>query len=263
MNLKGAVAVLTGAGRGKGVGAATARLLAKEGCRILINCLNSKRQAEVLAKSCEELGAEVDIFIGDATQEEVCKNIAQEVDSRWGRADILVNCLGVTKAAPYEELKKLNKEDFQQLFSVNVIAPYLMVQALQDLLRASGDGVIVNISSAAGISGKGSSIAYATAKGGENTLTLALAQALSPEIRVNAVCPSFIDSSWWEGTFAGKEDKYQSLIKKIQNGNLLNRVLKPEDVAYTVLSIINNPVMTGELVRLDSGAHIGKANTRQ
>lgn len=138
-----------------------------------------------------------------------------------------------------------------------------MAQAFQKMLRQSGNGTIVNVSSAAGISGKGSSIAYAAAKGGENTLTIALAQALSPEIRVNAVCPSFIDSSWWEEAYFEKEDKYKALIQCMQDSNLLKRVLKPQDVAQTIMTIINNPVMTGELIRLDAGTHIGKANPRE
>lgn len=263
MYLKGAVAVLAGAGRKNGVGAATARLLANEGCHVLINCVKNRQQAEVIVDECKELGVEADVFIGDVTHKEVCHQMAHQVQEKWGRADILVNCLGVTKSASYEKLDQLNEEDFRHLFAVNVTAPYLLAQAFQNLLRASGDAVIVNVSSAAGITGKGSSIAYAAAKGGENTLTLALAQALSPEVRVNAVCPSFIDSSWWEESFKGKEDKYNALVKSMQDGNLLNKVLKPEDVAYTILSIIQNPVMTGELIRLDQGAHVGKANPRE
>ena len=130
-------------------------------------------------------------------------------------------------------------------------------------MQASGDGALVNVSSAAGISGKGSSIAYAVAKGAENTLTLSLAQALSPEVRVNAVCPSFIDSSWWDEAYQNKQEKYQGLISSMQQSNLLQKVLTPEDVANTILSIIQNPVMTGELIRLDAGMHIGKANKRE
>lgn len=262
MILKDAVAVLSGSGRLNGVGAATAQLLAKNGCRVLINCLKNAAQARKVVESCQKAGVDADLFMGDITQYEVCHAMAEHVKSKWGHADILVNCVGVTKSAPYEQLDKLTEEDFAKLLAVNVTAPYMMARAFQQLLRDSGDGVIVNISSAAGISGKGSSIAYAAAKGGENTLTLALAQALSPEVRVNALCPSFIDSSWWEESFRGKEDKYQILINSIKEDNLLRNILKPIDVANTVLSIIQNPLMTGEIIRLNAGAHLGKANQR-
>lgn len=263
MSLKNSVAILTGAGRQNGIGAATARLLAQEGCNLLINCLKNDHQAMKIAEECRKKGVDAQIFIGDLTEATTCQKMVEIVNSTWGRADIIVNCLGNTKSVPYEKLSALSREDFDKIFSVNVFAPFFVAQAFQELLRKSGNGVIINISSAAGITGKGSSIAYAAAKGAENTLTLALAQALSPEIRVNAICPSFVDSSWWEESYAGKETQYQALIKSMQDNNLQRRVLKPNDVAMTVMSIINNPGISGELIRLDAGAHIGKANARE
>lgn len=263
MPLKNAVAILTGAGRTKGVGAATAKKLAAQGCSILINCLKSKEQAELLVGECKAFGVDAALYIGDVTQTEVCKGMAAFVNDKWGRADILVNCAGATKPAPYESLEKLTAEDFSHLFAVNATAPFLMAQAFQPLLQASGDAVIINVSSAAGISGKGSSIAYAVAKGAENTLTLSLAQALSPEVRVNAVCPSFIDSSWWDNAYKDRPEKYKGLIASMQQSNLLRKVLTPDDVANTIIDLINNRMMTGELIRLDAGMHIGKANKRE
>src|SRR3990167_9402323 len=262
MLLSGAVAVLTGSGRVNGVGAATAELLAKQGCHVLINCIKNEQQAQQVVKKCAEFDVDAELFIGDVSNAEVCHEMANFVKNKWGRADIVVNCVGTTKGASYERLDQLTESDFSKMFLVNATAPFLVAQAFQALLKQSGDGVIVNISSAAGITGKGSSIAYAAAKGAENTLTLALSQALSPEVRVNAVCPSFIDSSWWEESYKGKEDKYNALIKNMKDGNLLNKILKPADVAQTILSIIHNPVMTGELIRLNAGAHVGKANPR-
>ena len=262
MIFKGAVAVLSGAGRRNGVGAATARLLAQNGCNILINCLKNKDQALSVVDDCRREGVEAELFVGDVTKSQTCHEMAELVREKWQRTDIVINSLGVTKGASYEKLEQLSEDDFQKMFSVNATAPYLMCQAFQSMLRESGDAAVINVSSAAGITGKGSSIAYAAAKGAENTLTLALAQALSPEVRVNAVCPSFIDSSWWEETFAGKDDKYQSLVKSMQGTNLLRRVLKPQDVAQMIFTVLQNPVMTGELVRLDAGAHVGKANPR-
>lgn len=198
MLLEGAVAVLVGAGRENSIGAATAKLLIEQGCHIVINCLKSQQQAEAVVQQCRQnnRNADAELFIGDATKKETCQGLVNFVKSKWGRTDILINCLGATKSASYEKLEQLTEEDFSKLFAINAIAPYLMTQAFQSMLKESGDGVIINVSSAAGITGKGSSIAYAAAKGAENTLTLALAQALSPEVRVNAVCPSFVDSSW-------------------------------------------------------------------
>lgn len=262
MILKGAVAVLSGSGRLNGVGAATARLLAKEGCNVMINCIRSKEQALVIVEQCKALGVDSDLVVGDITKQAVCQHIAEQVQIRWGRADILVNCVGSTKSVPYENLAGLDASDFANIMATNITAPFLMAQALRSLLIASGDAAIVNVSSVSGITGRGCSMAYSAAKGGENTLTLALAQALSPEVRVNAVCPSFIASSWWDGVYDGKANEYQARVNRIKGNNLLKKILTPMDVAQTILSIINSSVMTGELIRLDSGAHIGQANMR-
>lgn len=262
MLLNGAVAILTGSGRVNGVGAATAELLAKQGCHVLINCIKNELQAQAVVKNCSDFDVDAALFMGDISDATVCQKMANFVKNKWGRADIVVNCVGTTKGAAYERLDQLTENDFSKMFLINATAPFLVAQAFQPLLKQSGDGVIINISSAAGITGKGSSIAYAAAKGAENTLTLALSQALSPEVRVNAVCPSFIDSSWWEEAYMDKQDKYDALVNSMKESNLLNKVLKPIDVAQTILSIIHNPVMTGELIRLNAGAHVGKANPR-
>jgi 3-oxoacyl-[acyl-carrier protein] reductase len=262
MNLSGKVAILTGAGRLKSIGASTAILLAQNGCNILINCRNHKEQAEQVVDQCRQLGVDATFFMGDLTQESVCQSMAEFTQNRWGRADIIINSMGFTKSAPYEDLSGLTADDFSKMYAINATAPFLVIQAFQKMLKKSGDACIVNVSSSSSLTGKGSSIAYASSKGALNTLTLALAQALSPEVRVNAVCPSFVDSSWWDEAFLGREDQYKSLINSMQSNNLLNKVLTPIDVARTILSIIQNSLMTGEIVRLDAGAHIGKANIR-
>ncbi|MCD8542907.1 MAG: SDR family oxidoreductase [Gammaproteobacteria bacterium] len=263
MSLKSSVAVLTGAGRQNGIGAATARLLAQQGCHLLINCLKNTQQAERVAEECRQEGVEVIVHIGNLTQPSICQEMKNLVMAKWGRVDVIVNCLGNTKSAPYEKLAALQLEDFEKIFAVNVYAPFLIAQAFQEFISQSPHAVVINISSAAGITGKGSSIAYAAAKGAENTLTLALAQALSPEVRVNAICPSFVDSSWWEESFAEKEAQYQALLKNMKENNLHSRVLKPENIAQMIMSVILNPGISGELIRMDAGAHIGKANARE
>ncbi len=262
MILKGMVSVLTGAGRINSIGAATARILAKNGSHVVINCLNSRLQAEQVVSECASHGVSSELFVGDITDVDVCKSLATFVKDKFGKVDTIVNCVGSTHPAPYEKLELLTASDFMKVFSSNVIGPYLIAQAFQPLLKASKIASITNVSSTAALTGISSSIAYATAKGAENSLTLALAQALSPEVRVNVVCPSFVDSSWWEIPFKDKQEKYEALLQTMKEKNLLNRVIKPEDVALAIFSVIQNPVMTGEIIRLDAGAHIGKSNSR-
>ncbi len=96
---------------------------------------------------------------------------------------------------------RLSAEDFTNIYSINVIGAFQMIRACAEGLRASGDGAVVNVSSIAGIEGIGSSVAYAASKGALNTMTLSLARALAPEIRVNAVCPGLVATPWFTERF--------------------------------------------------------------
>ena len=252
---KGDVAILIGAGKANGVGAATALLLAQKGYNILINCRQSESEANELVRQCRDSGVEAELFMADVTSSHACKEMAEYVEKKWGRANVLVNCLGTTKIAPYDKLDQLTGDDFARIFSVNVTAPYLVVQAFEKLLRNSTNSSVVNVSSTAGMSGSGSSIAYCASKGALNTLTLSLAMALSPQVRVNAVCPGFIDSSWW-GDSATNKDAYNLKLQSVKDSNLLHQVITPSDVGNIIVNIINSPKMTGELVRVDAGKHL-------
>lgn len=259
MELKGKIAVITGAGRLGGVGAATAHLLAAAGCNIVLNCLNETPEIYQIANECKNLSIEASIFIGDLTDESVCNDLAKFSAKESNCVDFLINCLGYSESIPMSRLDLVDAALFQKILAINTIAPFLLAKAFQPFLTNSSNAAIVNISSTAGFTGKSSSLPYSVAKGALNTLTLSLSQALSPKVRVNAVCPSFIDSSWWRGKFMDPA-KYEALKQSMSQNNLLNRVLSPDDVALAILSIIKNPAITGELIRLDAGAHIGSVN---
>lgn len=261
MDMKGQVAIITGAGRLGGVGAATARQLAQRGCHLLLNCLSSQDEIQQLADECRKHLVEVIIHMGDLTEEAMCHELAEVTQAKFGKANIIVNCLGFSQAVPIERLDLITSELFEKTFQVNTLAPFFVAKAFQQLLKESGNGVLINVSSTSGFTGKSTSLPYAVTKGALNTLTLALAQALSPEVRVNAVCPSFIDSSWWRDKFPDQA-KYESLKQNMRDNNLLRRVLEPTDVARAIVSVIDNPAMTGELIKIDAGTHIGKANPR-
>src|ERR1700735_842736 len=191
MSKDGLCAVITGSA--SGLGAATAAILAKGGARLIINYASSQKEAEQTADLCRSAGAEVVVVQGDVSRDEDCRKIAAAA-APWGRLDILVNNAGATKHVPHGKLDGLSSEDFQRLFGVNTIGPFQLVRAARSLLeagaKASGRAsAVVNVSSVAGISGIGSSVAYAASKGALNTMTYSLARALAPLIRVNTVCP--------------------------------------------------------------------------
>src|SRR3954471_34124 len=195
----GMCVVITGSA--SGLGAATAAALAKQGARIVVNYSSSKREAEQTADLCRTAGAEGVVVQGDVSSDEDCKKIVAAA-APWGRLDALVNNAGVTKHMAHGNLDGLSAEDFQRLFGVNTIGPFQMIRAARSLLEAGANAsgraaAVVNVSSVAGISGVGSSVAYAASKGALNTITYSLARALAPLIRVNTVCPGYIDTPWF------------------------------------------------------------------
>src|SRR3954465_2345720 len=199
MASEGLCVVITGSA--SGLGAASAARLAKDGARIVINYASSQKEAEQTADLCRTAGAEVVVVQGDVSRDEDCRKIVAAA-APWGRLDALINNAGTTKHMAHANLDGLSAEDFQRLFGVNTIGPFQMVRAARPLLevgaQASGRAsAVVNVSSVAGISGIGSSIAYAASKGALNTITLSLARALAPSIRVNTVCHGYIDTPWF------------------------------------------------------------------
>jgi 3-oxoacyl-[acyl-carrier protein] reductase len=258
MSKDGLCAIVTGSA--SGLGAATAAILAKGGARIVVNYSNSKAEAEATADLCRTAGADVIVVQGDVSRDEDCKKIAAAA-APFGRLDVLVNNAGTTKHVPHGDLDGLSAEDFQRIYAVNTIGPYQMIRAARAQLeagaKASGrPSAVVNVSSVAGISGGGSSVAYAASKGALNTITLSLSRALAPLIRVNTVCPGYIDTPWFtkgRGE-AGAKAVRDAVIAKVP----LKVASSAEDIAQAVCYLAT-PVssnMTGELLRMDAGMHL-------
>ena len=252
-------AIVTGSA--SGLGAATAEILARSGARLVINYSSSKAEAEATAELCRKAGAaEVLVAQGDVSKDEDCRKIVAAA-SGWGRLDVLVNNAGTTKHVAHADLDGLSAEDFQRVYGVNTIGPFQMVRAARSLLeagaKASGrPAAVVNVSSVAGISGVGSSIAYAASKGALNTMTLSLSRALAPLIRVNTVCPGYIDTPWFT------KGRGEAGAKQVRDGVVAKVPLKvassAEDIAQLVcfLAMPASSNMTGEVVRMDAGMHL-------
>src|ERR1700735_2205074 len=258
MSKDGLCAVITGSA--SGLGAATASILAKGGARIVINYSSSQKEAEQTADLCRAAGGEVVVVQGDVSRDEDCRKIAAAA-APWGRLDVLINNAGTTKHVAHDNMDGLSAEDFQRLFGVNTIGPFQMVRAARSLLEAGAEGAgrasaVVNVSSVAGISAIVSSVAYASSKGALNTMTLSLARALAPLIRVNAVCPGYIDTPWFtKGRGVDGAAKVRdAVVAKVP----LKRASTAEDVAALVcfLALPQSGNMTGEVVRRDAGAHL-------
>ena len=258
MSKDGLYAIVTGSA--SGLGAATAAILARGGARIVVNYSNSKTEAEATADLCRDAGAEVVVAQGDVARDEDCKRIVAAA-APWGRLDALINNAGTTKHVPHDKMDDLSAEDFQRIYAVNTIGPYQMIRAARALLeagsKASGrPSAVVNVSSVAGISGGGSSVAYAASKGALNTMTLSLSRALAPAIRVNTVCPGYIDTPWFT---KGRGEAGAKLVRDSVVAKVPLKVASTADDIAQLVCFLASPAssnMTGEIVRMDAGMHL-------
>jgi 3-oxoacyl-[acyl-carrier protein] reductase len=254
MSMKGQVAIVTGSAAG--VGAATVRLLASKGCNVVINYSRSEADAKETQAACEAEGVETLLVKADIGDDADCRRLVAKTMDKWGRVDALVNNAGTTKYVDHDDLEGLTPDDFERIFKTNVFGVYQMIRAVTPHMKAAGSGAVVNISSIAGVYGAGSSVAYAASKGAVNTMTLSLARALAPEIRVNAICPGFI-SGRWQAAGMGSTEKYEARVASVEKSTPLRRANSPEDIAETILWFIEGARwVTGETLLVDAGSHL-------
>ena len=249
-------AIVTGSATG--VGAATALMLARRGYNVVINYSKSEREAKEAEAACRGAGADTLLMRADVADDAACRAMAEATIAKWGRLDALVNNAGVSTFTGAANWDALDAEVFQRILGVNVLGTFQMVRACTPHLKAAR-GTIVNVSSIAGALGIGSSVPYIASKGAVNSMTLYLARALAPEIRVNAVCPGLITTRWFTDGI-GKE-AYDTLKTGYEKAAPLARACSAEDVAETILWLIEGAsTVTGELILLDSGMHLGGAS---
>ncbi len=254
MSLKGKVAIVSGSSSGTGVGGETAKLLASRGCRVVVNYATNRAGAEEAVTACKAAGSDAFAFKADVSNDADCRNLAAAAIERWGQIDFLVNNAAVTRAIPDKDLEALSAEEFHRTYSTNLIGCFQMTRAAAPHLRAAGNAAVVNISSVAGLTGGGSSIAYAASKAALNTLTLSFARVLAP-VRVNAICPGGLLGNWTRKIMP--EEAYEARVRGQVSEFPLRRAVFPADVANTALWLIEGAsTMTGELIRMDSGKHL-------
>jgi len=249
VELDGRAAIVTGAGTG--VGRATALALAGRGCSVLVNYSRSRDGAERTVAEVARLGVRALPFRADVADDAACRAMADAAAREFGRIDVLVNNAGTTVFVPHPDLERVETEDWERLLAVNLRGPFQCSRAVRAAMEAGGGGEIVNVSSVAGISGVGSSIPYCASKAALNSLTLTLARALAPNIRVNAVAPGFIDGEWLR---EGLGQSYEAVKQHFEQRAPLKRVCTPEDVAGVILALLSGPdLVTGVVVPCEGG----------
>lgn len=237
------VAVVIG-GSG-GIGAATARMLAAAGARVIVTYRCRRQAGDAVVAS---LPGEGHLCLpADLADTPSLTALAATVSDRAGGADILVNTGGFTEAVPAADLDALTDGLIDLIFEVNWRGQFAAIRAFRQQLAARGDGLIVNVSSIAAFNGAGSNIAYASVKAATDTMTRALARALAPAIRVMGVSPGIVDTDFVPGR--GPEQ-----LEKIAPTIPLKRVAGPDDVARAILACATHlTYSTGSLVVVDGG----------
>lgn len=254
MQVEGKAAIVTGGGTG--LGRATVLALARLGCSSVVNYSRSREEAEKTAAEAEALGVRSIPVRADVADDTAVRAMVERAARELGSLHVLVNNAATTVFVPHPELERLSGEDWERIFRVNVLGAFHCARAARGPIEAAGGGEIVNVSSVAGIAGVGSSIAYCASKAALNNLTVTLARALGPRIRVNAVAPGFITGRWLE---QGLGAAYGAVKSAMESRVPLRRVCEPEDVAAAILSILTgSDLVTGQVIAVDGGMLISQ-----
>ncbi len=239
MDLTGKAVIVTGSS--SGIGAAVARRLAGLGAGIVVN---SRSSADAGRRVAADLADAVYIQ-GDVGDPATAGALADAAQQRWGRLDGLVNNAGVTIDVPLHDIGSVMPEHWDKVLRTNVVGTFLVSQAALPLLRESGDGWIINVTSLAGTRQTGSSLPYAVSKAALDHLTTIMAKHAGGGVRVNAVAPGLVATPWTEDWHERKAG-----VEAIAP---LHRVATPEDIADACLAIIATRYATGQTLVVDGG----------
>jgi len=244
--LEGKTALITGGGTG--IGRSVALRLAREGVNIAINYSRSEKEALETQSEVEALGVRGIICKADVANDEEVRGMVSRTIEELGRLDILVNNAGVTYFVNHADLEGLKEEHWDRIMGVNVKGMFFCCRAAFKELKKR-KGCIINITSVAGLTGLGSSIAYAASKAAAISLTKSLARVMAPEMRVNGIAPGIVKTRW----VAGQEEH----ITRYAGATPLGRVAGPEDIAEVAYALIaHSGFVTGQIIVVDGGAFI-------
>lgn len=240
--LQGRVAIVTGSS--SGIGEAIARRLAASGAAVVVNSARSTEAGRAVAADLPDA-----VYVqGDITDAGALDALVGTAAERWGRLDLLVNNAGTTVKIPHQDLDAADLEVWRRIFEVNVFGTWELTRRAMPMLKAGGDGSVLNISSLAGTAPSGSSIPYASSKAALDHMTRLLARVSGPEVRVNALSPGLIRTPWteeWDAEHAG-----------VAAVAPLGRSGTPHDVAEVAYALLTSAYTTGQVVLVDGGLNL-------
>lgn len=244
MRLKNKIAIVTGASRG--IGRATALLLAQEGANVVVNYLSSTKKADEVVSQIKKIGSDAVSIQCDVSDETQVKSMMEKVVDKYGRIDILVNNTGIVFDVPFTER---TVEQWKKTFDTNVLGVFLCSKYASEQMKRNNQGKIINISSTSGMNSfSPDSMDYDSTKAAVVALTRNLAKQLAPEIQVNSVAPGWVDTDM---NIDLPKDYLEDEMQKVYMG----RMAQPEDIAKAILFFASNDsdYITGSTLVADGG----------
>jgi 3-oxoacyl-[acyl-carrier protein] reductase len=237
------VALVTGSATG--IGRAAAWRFADLGYDVTVNYSKSSAEADETAAGVRSRGSGVLVYQANVGDDAAVRSMVEATVSTYGRLDTVVNNAATTHFVAHSDLDGLTEEVWNDILQVNLKGTFYACRAALPHLKTSR-GSIVNVASVAGISGGGSSIAYAASKGAVITLTKSLSRALAPEVRVNAVAPGPVQTRWLAD--------HQDMVAAAMKATPLKRPATPDDIAGAIMFLAHfAPLVTGQVLVVDGG----------
>jgi len=245
MELKGAVAIVTGCTGG--LGQRVCRAFAEQGTQVAGVYQQAREKADGLVREWSQLGPRCIAIQADVTDGQQIQRMVDEVMTAFGRIDILVNNAAYNQTVPFKDLDGLTLDLWNQILLANLTSPLLCIKAVAPIMKRQGCGRIVNTASIAGLAPLGSSMAYAVSKAGVIHLTRCMAVALAPEVTVNAVAPGTMMGTRMTSKLAPE------LVERTTKNAALQRPVERDDVAHQMVEFCRSDSTTGQVLVLDSG----------
>ena len=244
--LAGRTAVVTGGS--SGIGAATCVRLAAAGATVWVGYNKGADRAATLAGKLAGAGHRA-VYLPMLDSAAIAA-AAEAVGAAHGKLDVLVNCAATTKAVPHGDLDAMDDATFDNILITNARGPFATIRAFRKLLTASGDAVVINISSLAALNGMGSSIAYCASKAALDVIGMSLGRVLGPEIRIIGVSPAAVATDFVPG-------RSRAAVEAQAAGSPLRTVAEADDVAVAVMAAVTGlRLTTGSTIVVDGGRHL-------
>lgn len=239
----GKTAIITGSGRG--IGAAIAKRLAKDGFDIAINEL-SEEAGQQTAEECRALGVKASVYAADVSDYAQCEELVKKVKEEFGTIDVLVNNAGITRDGL---LLRMSEDTYDTVIRINQKSVFNMTKLAGAVMLRQKSGSIVNLASVAGLYGNPGQMNYSASKGAVIAMTKTAAKELgSRGIRVNAVAPGFIQTPMTDKL---TEEQKNAILEQIA----MKRYGQPEEIANVVAFLCgdDSSYVTGQIIEISGG----------